>query len=101
MRDARRFGINLFHEAQRDLAAKLARSSDAAAQKLKGVKTRPGPVAGAPILVDAIGWLECRLIATLPAGDHTIVLGQVVEAGIEHAESRPLTLQGAGFSYGG
>jgi len=101
IRDARRFGVNLFHETQRELAAKLARSSDAAAQKLKGVKTRPGPVAGTPILADAIGWLECRLIATLPAGDHTVVLGQVVEAGIEHGESRPLTLEGAGFSYGG
>ena len=101
IRDARRFAVNLFQETQRDLAAKLARSSEAAAQKLKGVKTRPGPVAGMPILGDALGWLECRLVATLPAGDHTIVLGQVVEAGLEHGESRPLTLDGAGFSYGG
>jgi flavin reductase (DIM6/NTAB) family NADH-FMN oxidoreductase RutF len=101
IRDARRFGVNLFHEAQRDLAAKLARSSETGMQKLKGVKTRPGPAAGVPILADALGWLECRLIATLPAGDHTLVLGQVIEAGVEHGESRPLTLAAAGLSYGG
>jgi flavin reductase (DIM6/NTAB) family NADH-FMN oxidoreductase RutF len=53
------------------------------------------------VLVEALGWVECRAIASLPAGDHTIVLGEVVEAGVESADAQPLTLQEAGFKYAG
>jgi flavin reductase (DIM6/NTAB) family NADH-FMN oxidoreductase RutF len=100
-RDARYFLINVFQDGQRELAAKLGRSSTNAPQKLKGVKTKPAPTSGAPILVDALGWLECRLVATLPAGDHTLVLGEVVEAGCEHPDAQPLTQQQAGMKYDG
>jgi len=40
------------------------------------------------------------LAATLPAGDHTLVLGEVIGAGVEH-EGEPLTLADAGFKYSG
>ena len=90
IRDARHFAINVFLQGQGELAAKLARSSASAPQKLKGIKTKPAPVSAAPILADALGWLECRVVATLPSGDHTLVLGQVLEAGVEH-EGAPLT----------
>jgi len=76
-------------------------SRASAPQKLKGVKTKPAGVAGTPVLADALGWVECRLVATLPAGDHTIVLGEVVDAGLEHEGARALTLQEAGFKYSG
>ena len=83
MRDARHFVVNVLHEGQREVAEKLGRSSGNAPQKLKGLKTKPAPTWSGPILADAFGWLECRLVATLPAGDHTLVLGEVVEAGVE------------------
>jgi len=99
IRDARRFAVNLLQHTQRDLAAKLGRTSDQAPQKLKGLKTKP--VGSTPVLADALGWLVCRLVATLPAGDHTLVLGEVVEAGLEHQDAHALTLEATGFSYGG
>ena len=77
-----------------------ADSAEQAPQKLKGIKTKPAPVSGTPVLVDGLGWVECRVVATLPSGDHTLVLGQVIAAGIEH-EGEPLTLQEAGFKYSG
>lgn len=91
VRNSHHFAINLLLVGQRDLAAKLGRSSDHALQKLKGLKTKPAPVSGAPVLVDGLGWVECRVVATLPAGDHTFVLGEVVGAGLEH-EGQPLTV---------
>jgi flavin reductase (DIM6/NTAB) family NADH-FMN oxidoreductase RutF len=99
IRDARRFAINLLQHTQRDLAAKLGRTSTQAPQKLKGLKTKP--VASTPVLTDGLGWVACRLVATLPAGDHTLVLGEVVEAGVEHPDAHALTLEATGFSYGG
>lgn len=101
IRDAHHFAVNVLHQGQRDLAGKLGRSSDQVPQKLKGVRTKPAPGAKTPVLADGLGWLECRMIATLPAGDHTIVLGEVIEAGIEQEGTQPLTLQDAGFKYSG
>jgi flavin reductase (DIM6/NTAB) family NADH-FMN oxidoreductase RutF len=100
IRDAHHYAINLFLTGQRDLAGKLGRSAEQTPNKLKGIKTKPAPVAGSPILAECLGWVECRVVATLPAGDHTLVLGEVVAAGVEN-EGEPLTLDEAGFKYSG
>src|SRR5216117_2955080 len=101
IRDAHHFAVNVFQQSQRDLAGKLGRTSEQAPNKLKGIKTKPAPVSAAPVLADALGWVECRVVATLPSGDHTLVLGEVLAAGVEHAGAQPLSLQDAGFSYSG
>jgi flavin reductase (DIM6/NTAB) family NADH-FMN oxidoreductase RutF len=44
--------------------------------------------------------VECRFVATMPSGDHTLVLGEVVEAGVER-EGKPLTLAESGMKYAG
>lgn len=101
IRDAHHFALSVLHQDQRELAGKLGRSSEQSPDKLKGIRTKPAPLTGTPVLADCIGWLECRVISALPAGDHTLVLGEVLEAGVENAEAKPLTLQGAGFKYSG
>lgn len=40
-----------------------------------------GERTGAPIVTDALAWLECRLVAVYQGGDHSIFLGQVLETG--------------------
>ncbi|HYK83272.1 MAG TPA: flavin reductase family protein [Gemmatimonadales bacterium] len=101
LRDAHHFALNVLQRGQRELAAKLGRAGASGAQKLKGIKTKPAPRSGAPILTEALGWLECRVATTLPAGDHTVVLGQVIEAGVEHGDGAPLTLEETGSEYSG
>lgn len=101
IRDAHYFGVSLLAAGQRELAGKLGRSSDQAPHKLKGIRTKPAPVSKTPVLADALGWVECRAIASLPAGDHTVFLGEVVEAGVENPTAQPLTLQEAGLKYSG
>ena len=100
IRDARGFAVNVLAAGPRDLAAHLGRSSLHHPYKLHMVPARPAPVTGAPILTEGLGWLECRLVATMPAGDHTLVLGEVVEAGIER-EGPALTLGETGTKYAG
>lgn len=101
IRDAHHFAINVLLRGQQELAAKLGRGSATAPQKLKGIKTKPAPRSGAPILTEALGWVECRVVATLPSGDHTLVLGEVLAAGVEHDGAQPLTLEDAGLRYPG
>jgi flavin reductase (DIM6/NTAB) family NADH-FMN oxidoreductase RutF len=101
IRDARHFAVNVLAEGQRELAGKLGRGSTVTPQTLKGVKTKPAPTSGAPILAEALGWVECRVVATLPAGDHTLVLGEALAAGVEHDGAKPLTARDAGLTYSG
>jgi flavin reductase (DIM6/NTAB) family NADH-FMN oxidoreductase RutF len=99
VRDAHHFALNVLRQGQRELAAKLGRASATTPHKLKGIKTKPAPTSGAPILTEALGWVECRVVATLPSGDHTLVLGEVLEAGAEQQGAAPLTPEEAGLSY--
>ena len=46
-------------------------------------------ITGAPILADALGYLDCRLREVLPGGDHDIFVGQIV-AGNFREDGQPL-----------
>lgn len=100
IRDAHHFAVSLLTTGQRELAGKLGRATDQAHQKLKGVKTKRAPIAQTPVLSEAIGWVECRAVASLPAGDHTLVLGEILAAAVENGDAEPLTLREAGMKYG-
>ena len=43
---------------------------------------------GAPILADALAYLDCRVTQTVPGGDHDIFIGEIVAGGIN--EGQPL-----------
>jgi flavin reductase (DIM6/NTAB) family NADH-FMN oxidoreductase RutF len=94
------FALSILPTGSRALAGKLGRSSANTPHKLDGVAHHPGPATGAPILDDATGWLECRLRSEHPSGDHTLVVAEVVEAGLQ-GEAKTLTLEETGFRYAG
>src|SRR5881396_3378414 len=96
IRDAHHFAINVLHEGQRDLAEKLGRAGAGTSQKLKGIKTKPAPASGAPVLADALGWVECRVVASLPREAHAGVLGGVGDAGGSPAGAHPPARGGGG-----
>ncbi|GGP64876.1 flavin reductase family protein [Saccharothrix coeruleofusca] len=41
----------------------------------------PGRHTGAPVLADALAWVECRLEQTHRAGDHSVFIGRVLGTG--------------------
>lgn len=55
---------------------------------------------GCPILHAAMAWLECRVTQFVPAGDHTLVIGQVI-GGEMQADKTPLTSSYTGWIYSG
>jgi flavin reductase (DIM6/NTAB) family NADH-FMN oxidoreductase RutF len=81
LRDAGGFALSLLAGDQEEVAQHFARGVPPFAH-WHGIATREG-AAGAPLLDGAIGWLECRVAEELPAGDHTLFVGEVlsVEAG--------------------
>ena len=45
---------------------------------------------GAPILDPCIAWLDCRVESIFPTGDHTIDVGEVLDARTTDSESDPV-----------
>jgi flavin reductase (DIM6/NTAB) family NADH-FMN oxidoreductase RutF len=94
-----RFAISVLATGQRELAGHFGRPSARNPDKLAGAAHHASP-GGLPILDDALGWLECAVRGSLPAGDHTVFVAEVVEAGVLR-EGDPLTMQETGFRYYG
>ena len=100
VRESGAFAVSVLPSGARQLAGKLGRSSANVPDKLHGVAHHPAPATGSPVLEEATGWLDCRVAAELPSGDHVLVLAEVVEAGAAR-EAETLTLREAGFRYAG
>ena len=83
------FVVNLLKREQLDLARRFGTQSGRDHDKLAGVRWRPGRT-GAPILEEALGYFDCRLEGSLPAGDHDVVLGRVLEARLLDPAAVPL-----------
>jgi len=94
------FSVNLLGKDQKSVAEHFVRPASVVGEKLKDVRHRPGKT-GAPVLEEAIAYFECevREIAN-ERGDHAVVIGEVVEAGV-HRDEPSLTLMDTGWHYGG
>jgi 3-hydroxy-9,10-secoandrosta-1,3,5(10)-triene-9,17-dione monooxygenase reductase component len=73
MRRAGRFGVNVLGREDEAFARK---ATPAGADRFAGLEWEPGR-GGVPILSRALASLECEIVAEHPAGDHSIVVGQV------------------------
>jgi flavin reductase (DIM6/NTAB) family NADH-FMN oxidoreductase RutF len=107
IKQSRAFAINVLAKEQQDLAFAFFKSLERDGNSIGGQAFSPGK-SGAPILAKAAAFLECSLVDTLEKGDHSLFLGEVVEAGVSHEISgRPdaatLTLVDLGEAtfYGG
>lgn len=76
------FGLHLIGGPQADWAWRFGLCSGRDVDKLDGLDVRNG-ASGAPILLGAAAWLDCRVETRMETGDRTIYLAEVVEGGVE------------------
>ncbi len=93
------FVVNVYESGQRDLAGALGKTAFKVPDKLKGL-TYDLSKTGCPLLHDALGWVECRVTASVPAGDSTVIIGEVIDVGLRR-EGVALTMKEAGFRHAG
>ncbi len=96
---SRAFAIHIVGKDQKDFATTFFKGADRQGDKLTGYRFEEGST-GAPILIDAPAWFECRVLDQVARGDHTIYVGEVVGAGVRR-DAEPLTLRDTGLFYGG
>jgi len=92
------FAINFLSKDQIPLARRFVIPHRLNPHKLAGVAYHTG-VTGAPLLDEAIAFLECEVRQALEAGgDHTLFVGEVVGGGVtQYVE--PLTLLASRLRY--
>jgi flavin reductase (DIM6/NTAB) family NADH-FMN oxidoreductase RutF len=85
--EGRVFSVNVLRRGQMDLARHFGTRREV--DKLAGVAWRAGRT-GAPILMDALAYFDCRLLDAHPAGDHVLVIGQVLDGELAAPDATPM-----------
>ncbi|HEX2902323.1 MAG TPA: flavin reductase family protein [Jatrophihabitans sp.] len=96
LRDAGQLAINVLSAGQEEVSRRFATP---AADRFAGFDWSVGEN-GAPLLTDALGWLECRVQAEYPAGDHTVVIAEIQRVGVHDAIAEPLVFFRGGYYAG-
>ena len=85
------FALNILRVDQEEISRRFAISGpkDFSGLSLTAAET------GAPILVDAIAFVDCKLVEILPAGDHDMFVGEPVAGEVRDGE--PLIFYGGEY----
>lgn len=88
--EAGTFAVSILGQGQLELARHFGTQSGRNIDKFATQRWQPAP-GGAPFLSDAIGYLDCRIVACHPAGGHELMLAEVVGGSMLKQDALPMT----------
>ena len=90
------FAVNILGEDQTELSNRFAwvKDEDRFAEGSWGEA-----VTGAPVLEDALAWLDCTIHSKARAGTHTIYVGEVQAVGVPRPDQEPLVYWNRGYRH--
>ena len=77
----RAFALNVLGKQQQAAAFAFFKPTNREGDRLNGEVVRAG-FTGSPLLETAPAFVECRVVEIVEKGDHSIVIGEVVDAGV-------------------
>lgn len=99
----RTFALNILDRDDRAIVRKFVKpvEVDDSASTLNGFPFHDGRT-GSPILDQAVAFLDCEVRSTLDVGDHTLFVGEIVDAAFQKEEgSEILRMEDTRMNYGG
>ena len=100
IKDTGVFAVNVIGKEQKDLAFNFFKSHERDGDSIGGEKFETGEETGAPLLLNSPAWWECKLVGEVAKGDHTLFVGEVVEAGVRR-EDQTILMREHNLNYGG
>ncbi len=88
------FAVNILHQDQAELSNRFAWVKDED-RFLAGTWTTAAT--GAPVLEEALAWLDCTIYGKVAAGSHTVYIGEVQAAGTPRPDAPPLVYWNRGY----
>jgi len=86
------FCINTLSKDDIELAKKFGFTSGRNVDKFKDINYT-NALKGSPIIEGAMAYVECEVVSNVDAGDHTLFIGQVVDAAILREDAEPLIFE--------
>lgn len=83
------FGLHILRDDQTNLVSHFARGVEAGPNAFHGFALEQHDDNKPPILKDVLAYLECRAIERWTAGDHDLILADVVAGGL-HGQGQPM-----------
>ena len=102
--EGRAFTLNIVDRDDRAIVRKFTKpvEVDGGGHLLNGLAFTDAAVTGTPVLEQAVAWVDCRLHSSMELGDHTLFVGEVVDAGFGKVEETPvLRMEDTRMNYGG
>lgn len=96
LQNSKNFTLSILNEAQTELGKKFAYDHEARANP-RAHAPLTTTTTGAPVLKDSLGYLDCRIVEHYEGGDHTIFIGEVMDAGLGTGDAKPLMYYGGKF----
>jgi flavin reductase (DIM6/NTAB) family NADH-FMN oxidoreductase RutF len=90
------FAVNILRQSQVELSNRFAWIRDE--DRFTAGKWITAAT-GAPILADALAWLDCTVYSRHAAGSHTIYIGEVQASAVVGPEEPPLIYWNRGYRY--
>ena len=85
------FAVNILAEDQAEISQRFAYAPEEERFAVRaGERGWTSAATGAPILADALAWLDCAVVDRHPAGTHVIYVGRVEAGRVVRPEARPL-----------
>jgi flavin reductase (DIM6/NTAB) family NADH-FMN oxidoreductase RutF len=89
IKESRAFALNVLGKGQQAMAFAFFKPATRDGNKISGEPFRRGTT-GAPILENTPAFVECKMTDIFERGDHSIVVGEVVDAGVaRQPDGRP------------
>ena len=94
------FAVNVIGKEQKDMAFNFFKSHEREGNSIGGEKFEEGKETGCALLLSSPAWWECKLVGEVAQGDHTVFVGEVLEAGVR-GEDETILMKDHGLNYGG
>ena len=84
------WAVSVLAQGQEDVSRRFAVRGRPLEDQFAGLPHSVGPVTGAAVVDGALASLECRTVSTTDAGDHTVLIGEVLGLGVPDPDGDPL-----------
>jgi flavin reductase (DIM6/NTAB) family NADH-FMN oxidoreductase RutF len=96
------FTINTVDREDRAIVRKFTKPVEIIGNTMNEFPYHDGAITGAPVLDQAVAFVECEVRSAVEVGDHTLFIGEVVNAGFQKPEETAvLRMEDTRMNYGG
>lgn len=84
------WAVSVLAQGQEQVSRHFALRGRPLGAQFAGVAHTTGPLTGAAVIAGAVAALECRTVSSVDAGDHTVVVGEVLGLDVPAPAGEPL-----------